>query len=494
MNTGKPYVEYREAIGRDAGVTLRITDRPANDGVTRTATLAALLAATERALPTPDPDAAAVIVALPGGDGAAEVVRLSHKTLAAQADGLARALQLDADDVVAATLAPGAPVAVLEMLFPIINGACALIVSDDARDDGDLLVEELADARASVIVGDSSVWQQILATDWKGAPNCRAIVVAGALPTASELAELSSRVSTSFTLFGLPTDGGALAVEAIRGTDGCSHVGMAGLAGTRIDVVDADGERSQVGLPGWLRVARGAHVRVTGVRARLTLGGRVQLLRGDPEVSVSRGVVAPTKAIETAIRRHPAVADVAVTTHHDVSGTSLLVAHVVPHSGSRIVETELRSLARRHLPRKCVPRRFVEATRLPRLGDGTVNGTALPNPFLTREAAGGMAREPRNETEALLMNAWRNILGLESVGPQDNFFRLGGTSLLCFRVVEQVRVATGLHLNPRALLIGTLEQAAAELVSRQSQTDPALRSTGAEGQTGVLSRMRGLIR
>ncbi len=487
--------EYRREMAIGAHIAVRVTAGIAQgrDGV-RTAVLPELLMATERNFVTTDMNDPAVIVALAGADGSAEIHHVTHATLASQAAGIAVELKLTADDIVATASAASGPAAVLDMLWPLTVGASALILSDDARDDGEELAEELSDGRATVVVGESGLWQQLLATEWTATVGCRAIVVAGVLPSASELAELSVRVSDAYTLLSLPADGGATALEPIRSTDGCCHVGVLGLADAYLDVVNASGETAPLGIPGRLRVASGARQRVTGVRARVLVDGRLQLMRDDLAYWNSGGVTVSRAGVEWAVCRHLGVAAAAVTSHADASGARVLVAHVVLRPGVRFAETELRAQARQHLPRAVVPRRFVEMSTLPTLGDGTADYEALENPFQLRTSARAQTRAPRNETEAMLANVWKVVLGVESVDPQDNFFRLGGTSLLCFRVVEQVRTATGLHLNPRALLVGTLEQAATELATRLGQEQPNSTPGRDESQPGVLARLRGLIR
>ena len=487
--------EYRRAMTFGAHIAVRITAGRAqeSDGC-RDGVMAELLTAPERAFVAPVADASAVIVSCLGADGSAEIRRVTHGVLAAQAAELAVALRLNGDDVVAVTSAASTSTAVLQVLSALIVGASVLIASEDAREDGDELAAELSDGNANVVFGHSEVWQRLLATNWRATDGARAVLVAGALPQESVLAEVSLRSPDAYTLFTLPADPGVASLVPIRSLDGCCHGAVTGMAGARFDVVDADDVRSPLAIPGRLRVAHGADARVSGVGARVLVDGRLQLLRGDPAYAESGGVSASTAGVEQAIARHAGVMAAAVTTHADASGARLLVAYVVLQPGTRFQETELRAVARQHLPRLCVPRRFVEVAALPKHDDGTVQYDALENPFLMRSATREKAPEPRNETEAMLANVWKAVLGVESVGPHDNFFRLGGTSLLCFRVVEQVRTASGLQLSPRALLVGTLEQAAAELHAQKSNGQSNSGAARDEPQAALLTRLRGLVR
>jgi hypothetical protein len=105
-----------------------------------------------------------------------------------------------------------------------------------------------------------------------------------------------------------------------------------------------------------------------------------------------------------------------------------------------------------------VPRTFVELGALPRGRDGAIDRSRLP---VLRSAPAVV--EPRTEAERLLAGLWREALGVPHVGLYDNFFDLGGHSLLCLQVITQLERRTGRRLDPRLLLLNTLEQAAARL-------------------------------
>jgi hypothetical protein len=93
-----------------------------------------------------------------------------------------------------------------------------------------------------------------------------------------------------------------------------------------------------------------------------------------------------------------------------------------------------------------------------------VDRSKLVSPFAA-EAAMRELISPRNAAEQMLADTWRAALGVDTIDVRDNFFMLGGSSLLCFRVIEHLKHQSGIALSPRVLLLGTLEQAAAQLAS-----------------------------
>ncbi len=483
---------YHRQVATAAKLVAVITDGDSDDlGVAHELTIDDLLDVSPVTAVSVAGETPSVLVAVPAAGGSLAVHTVGASLLAAQARDVVAALAIESSDSVVTTLAAGAPSAVLEMLAPLTAGATLVVASDDAREDASELSDELEDSGATVLFANSGLWQQLLATSWSAPATFRGVLVAGAFASGEDMWKLVTRVTSAFTLFGLPTDGGATCVQAARTTDGTSYANVLGVAGASLDVVDADGRKSPFGIPGRLRVSRGVAQVATGVRARRVSDGRIQLIRNDFATVWCDGVACSSTAIEEAVRQHPSVAEAAVAMHPDASGKLRVVAYVVPRPGARYTETELRTSARTRLPRRCVPQRIVELSALPIDARGVVRYEALLSPFAAAASATVQQVAPRNESEAMLAEAWKAALGVEQVSVLDNFFRLGGTSLLCFRVVEQVRKSTGRHLNPRALLVGTLEQAAAELATQSASTSSG--AATAQESSGMFSRLKGLI-
>ena len=158
-----------------------------------------------------------------------------------------------------------------------------------------------------------------------------------------------------------------------------------------------------------------------------------------------------------------------------------------------LTETELRRHARAVLPAALVPHVFVELSELPRDAQGQVDQPRLPSPFAAPLAAHIPARTP---SEKLLAKLFLEVLGVPRVGVHDNFFDLGGQSLLCLRVIDMIERETKRRMSPRILLLNTLEQAAAALDQLQGG-QPEEKRQSAKEETGVAGRvlkgLRGLL-
>jgi len=156
--------------------------------------------------------------------------------------------------------------------------------------------------------------------------------------------------------------------------------------------------------------------------------------RLDGQVKI-RGYRIEPGEIEAALRTHPAVRECAVVAREDVVGEKRLVGYVVGEGDGD--GEELRRHLRRTLPEYMVPSPIMFLDRLPRSPNGKLDRRALPAP----EAAGGTTSPaPRNELEARVAEVWREVVGATGeIGVHDNFFDLGGTSLLLYRVFSRLR-------------------------------------------------------
>jgi len=170
--------------------------------------------------------------------------------------------------------------------------------------------------------------------------------------------------------------------------------------------------------------------------------------------------------IESVLSGHANVRESAVMAREDIPGDVRIVAYVVPKDGEEYTDMELRKHLRKTLPDYMVPQNFVQLEKLPLTPNGKVDRKALPAP------AGAMADvrlmiAPRTDAERLLAELFQDALKVGGVSVHDNFFDLGGHSLLCFQIIAKVQEKTGVRLNPRLMLLNTLEQTAALLAQEQ---------------------------
>ena len=180
----------------------------------------------------------------------------------------------------------------------------------------------------------------------------------------------------------------------------------------------------------------------SGDLARTYPDGVLEYLgRGDQQVKI-RGFRIEVGEIEAELARHPAVREAAVLARRDDQAEPRLVAYVVTHPGKPSVE-ELRAHLARRLPEYMVPAAFVFMPQLPLTLNGKLDRAALPAPTTERPALAAAFLAPESGLEKILARLWQNALRREAVGADDNFFDLGGDSLLLTSVHGQLQAELG---------------------------------------------------
>ncbi|MBD1924286.1 amino acid adenylation domain-containing protein [Microcoleus sp. FACHB-831] len=152
--------------------------------------------------------------------------------------------------------------------------------------------------------------------------------------------------------------------------------------------------------------------------------------------------------IEAALLKHPAVKEAVVNAVGDKPTHKRLVAYLVFDSLQNPPSDELRSFLSEKLPAYMIPTAFVMLENLPLTANGKVNRQALPIPSAVQELDSTVIA-PRNPTETILTRLWFEVLGVEKIGIYDNFFDLGGDSILVTQLIAKVRETFNIELPLR---------------------------------------------
>jgi amino acid adenylation domain-containing protein len=252
-----------------------------------------------------------------------------------------------------------------------------------------------------------------------------------------------------------PTLGRPITGTRVALLDGEIFLGGSGLARGYLDRPDLTAERF---LPDPSSPIPGERLYRTGDLGRLLPSGEIEYLgRADHQIKVQGLRIEPGE-IESAILEFPGIHE-ALVVQQEVAGARRLIAYLVGSGDGG----EVRAFLRRRLPGPLVPAAFVFLDAFPLTPNGKIDRRALPAPAA---AAGGSAL-PRTPIEELLTRAWAEELGVESAGIDDDFFALGGHSLIAFRVLARLRAATGVDLHLRVLFEAPTPAALAERVERE---------------------------
>ncbi|MGZ5029480.1 MAG: non-ribosomal peptide synthetase, partial [Methylobacter sp.] len=176
----------------------------------------------------------------------------------------------------------------------------------------------------------------------------------------------------------------------------------------------------------------------TGDLARWLDDGCIEYLgRNDFQVKI-RGFRIELGDIEAALHQHPQLREVAVAVYEPAPGDKRLVAYVVAHSAPAPTFSELRDFLKSHLPEFMTPSVFVFLDELPLTPNGKLNRNALPMPDMNRQELAVEFIAPCSQVEKQLAEIWCDVLRINRVGIHDNFFDLGGQSLLAMQVITRV--------------------------------------------------------
>jgi non-ribosomal peptide synthase protein (TIGR01720 family) len=201
----------------------------------------------------------------------------------------------------------------------------------------------------------------------------------------------------------------------------------------------------------------------TGDLVRQRPDGNLEFIsRVDTQIKIRGFRVEPTE-IESTLGQHPLIADSAVTLHEPAPGDRRLVAYVVPRPQATLNAGDLRQYLERELPPYMVPSAFIELAELPLNHNGKVDRDRLPAPDGGRLDSGSEYVAPRTEAQRKLTEIIARVVGVDRVGINDNFFEIGGDSILAIQIVVRAREA-GLRLSPYDLFTNPTAAALAEMV------------------------------
>ncbi|MCY1065249.1 non-ribosomal peptide synthase/polyketide synthase [Nannocystis sp. RBIL2] len=435
------------------------------------------------------PDHASYVLYTSGSTGRPKGVQILHAALTNLLHSFAEQTGIGPQDALLAVTSMSFDIAGLELFMPLIRGASIHLASRDDASNGEALVSALA--RATMMQATPATWRMVLDAGWKGERPLQ-VLCGGEAMTPDLAVELARRASPVWNAYG-PTE--TTIWSALSRVDsGRSPVRLGrGIANTQLYVVDNHLQQTPVGIPGELYIggaglARGylgrpaltaerfvpdpfsavpgSRMYRTGDLVRWDANGALEFLgRIDHQVKI-RGFRIELGEIEAVLSSHPSVRACAVVVWEPASGDRRLVAHVVLGE-SGCTDDALREHLGAALPTYMVPSLFVRRTALPLSPAGKVDRKALPPPDAMREAVETSCVAPRTEAERVLAELWSAVLQRSPLGIHDNFFSLGGDSILAIQVIGRAKRA-GLHLTARDMFMHQTVAELALVVRRES--------------------------
>jgi amino acid adenylation domain-containing protein len=402
----------------------------------------------------------AYVIYTSGSTGRPKGVMLEHRSVVNFLQSMQVEPGIAASDRFVAVTTLSFDIAVLEIFGPLTVGGTVVIAPRATALDGVRLAELLEDTGATLLQATPATWRLLIDSGWRGRGDLKMLCGGEALPRdlADKLLGLGGGL---WNMYG-PTETTVWStLSRVTDTTGAISIGRP-IANTQVYILEASNQAAPIGVAGELCVAgaglaRGylnrdeltaekfvtldlatigaTRVYRTGDMVRFLADGSLEFVgRRDQQVKV-RGFRIELGEIESVLATHPGVKEGVVVVHEESPGDQRVVAYVVPEADRAFDADAARATLRAQLPEYMIPNIFVVLDSLPLTPNGKVDRRALPSPMLT-------VTEARSATEVTVMtpvqrqvaDLWQSILKLDRVTLHENFFDLGGHSLLLVRL------------------------------------------------------------
>jgi len=426
---------------------------------------------------TVKPDNPAYIIFTSGSTGRPKGVKISHGNLLNLIQWHQRAFKVTKEDRATLLASPGFDASVWEMWPYLATGASLYVVDETVRATPNALRDWIVGSGITISFLPTVLAESLIAPPWPPKTALRLLLTGADRlrrrppqnlpfdlinnygPTECTVVATSGKISsddqsTELPSIGKPIDNVAVYIvdehlqPVPRGTTGELLIGGRGVGQGYVNAPD---QTAQSFLPDSFSGEPGARLYRTGDLARLLPNGEIAYLgRLDDQVKVMGYRVEPNEIV-TVLNLHPQIETSFVCSCPDASGNQRLVAYIVPTSDQSPRPDDLRNFLSTQLPSHMVPSAFVRLARLPLSAHGKLDRAALPQP--TRE---NMLREdsrdtPQSPIEEHLAGLLSRLLALPSVSREDNFFTLGGHSLMGAQLIAKIRESFGVELTLRNL-------------------------------------------
>ncbi|MEV3988477.1 amino acid adenylation domain-containing protein [Streptomyces sp. NPDC049837] len=468
---------FTDSGARTAVVTEESLARlPGLDGVTPVVLGADTTAAPDAPATAPvHPDSAAYVIYTSGSTGRPKGVVVTHRAVTGQLAWTAERFGYGPGERVLHQYSTSFDPSVLEIFTPLLTGGTVVVARPDGHRDPAYLIELIRRERVTSIDLVPSLYGALLAEDGTGewwSTLRRAFSGGEALPVPLARRWRERTGVPLFNVYG-PTEAVIQVTSWEAGSapeEGATVPIGSPVWNTRLYVLDrclrpvAEGEPGELYIAG-AQLARGYHGRTALTAERFVAdpfgapgermyrtGDMVQfngdgvltyLGRTDHQVKI-RGNRVELGEIEARLREEPAVGDVVVVARDDERGIKQLVAYLVPAAGADLDTEAVRDALTGSLPAPMVPSHFVRLEALPLTPGGKVDHKALPAPEVRRR----QGRTTREGYERQLCGIFADVLGIDEVDADEDFFVLGGDSILSMSVSSRARRA-GLAISPR---------------------------------------------
>jgi len=414
------------------------------------------------------PEDLAFVFYTSGSTGTPKGVFVEHRSVVSYLEHLVAELSLTPRDRVLQLASAGYDASLRDLLGPLAAGACTILPAPEARLDADALLAEIERHEVTALLTAVPSLLRVLAATPDAAERCRSLrLTATSGESAQLLVDLDLRPFGALVNQYGPTECTMTSTLARGVAAGPDTVGRP-IANVDVWVVDAAGSVLPTGAVGEICIggvglARGylgdyagtaarfvpspdgaGRMFRTGDRGRMGDDGVLELLGRDDTLVKIRGHRVDLREIETALRSHDAVEEAVAVVAGDAA-TPALAAYATARTA--VAAEALTAELRHRLPEHMIPQRLAILDALPRTSSGKVDRAALA--ALPAASTNGTPTDgaPETETERKVRELWQELLAVDAIGRDDDFFALGGHSLLLMVLASRLRRAFDVDLD-----------------------------------------------
>jgi amino acid adenylation domain-containing protein len=431
------------------------------------------------------PEYMAYAIFTSGSTGQPKGVLVNHCNFINLLQGMVSQGHLHAGETTLAVTRLTFDVASSEMFLPLVSGARIVIADTESTYDGRKLARLIEQYRVTFMQATPATWRLLIESGWRGSKELRVLSCGEALQPvlARQLLDRSANVlnyygPTETTIY----SSGAEIVDADApitigkplpnytqyvldaslqplpiGVPGEIYIGGAGVTRGYLGRDDLTTERYIADL---FSAKPGARLYRSGDLGRYRPDGSIEVLgRADFQVKI-RGYRIELGEIEAILAKHPAIRACVVVAHENMPGNKQLVAYQALHSGITLASADIQQYLAAKLPSYMVPTTFLILDELPLSRNGKVDRKRLPMPDYATKSSDTFV-PPATPVQQQLAKIWGELLGVQPIGIRDNFFYLGGHSLMAALMLNKVQDTFGVEVPLRVLFTGpTIEQLA----------------------------------
>lgn len=420
-----------------------------------------------------DPETLAYVIYTSGSTGNPKGVMISHRAVVNFLNSMRKQPGLEPDDIMLSVTTISFDIAGLEIFLPLTTGSRVVLASFENTISGNRLAEEITKTGTTVIQATPSVYRLLLEAGWQGNPKLKVLCGGEAFPR-DLAAGLLPKVKEVWNMYG-PTETTIWStIHKVECEEDTLLIGRP-IDNTQVYILDKYSQPVPIGVTGELYIggdgvaqgyfqnpsltlerflqnpfrteAENRRIYKTGDLCRYLNNGLIEFKgRADHQIKL-HGHRIELGEIEAVLSKYPGINEALVLLRDDPQVGKRLVAYVIAAGGETGVNTAgnesptvsgLRSFLKEKLPEYMIPSCFMFIDAFPKTPNGKINRKALPAPDNTRPELETQYVTPQNDLEQLITNIWKKNINVDKIGIHDNFFDLGGNSILMAQIYQEL--------------------------------------------------------